>query len=277
MTHRGASRSTTRRQPSDAAARGRRTLRVLSFNIQAGTRTDHPAHFVTRGWQAVLPHASKAENLRSIAGLVGQYDIVALQEADGGSLRSGFDNQTHQLAELAGFPYWAEQTNRRVARIAQPSNGLLSRFEPVEVIDHRLPGAIPGRGAMEMRYGPSREGLHVINAHLALTARARRRQFDYLAELIGDLRHVVVMGDFNTTLDSGEFDRLFARTNLRPPPLSPPTWPSWKPRRPIDHVLVSEPLEPVAVEVPLLRASDHLPVAVTVALPEELQLALDEG
>jgi endonuclease/exonuclease/phosphatase family metal-dependent hydrolase len=266
-----------RHPPSDEIADRRRRLKLLSFNIQAGTRTDHPAQWVTRGWQTVLPHASKTRNLQAIAGLLRHYDIVALQEADGGSLRSGFDNQTHQLAELAGFPYWAEQTNRRVARLAQPSNGLLSRIAPNEVIDHRLPGAIPGRGAMEMRYGPNREGLHIINAHLALTARARRRQFDYLAELIGDLRHVVVMGDLNTTIDSGEFDRLFARTNLRPPPLSPPTWPSWKPRRPIDHVLVSESLEPLALEVPLLRASDHLPIALTIALPDSCRLEEGEG
>ena len=262
------------RQPDAPAPPAPRRLRILSFNIQAGTRTDHPTQYVTRGWQSVLPHASKTTNLRAISQLLAEYDIVGLQVSDGGSLRSGFGNQTHQLAEMAGFDYWAEQTNRSLARLAKPGNGFLSQLTPVALIDHRLPGAIPGRGAMEMQIGPSRTGLHVINAHLALTARARRRQFEYLAELIDDSPHVVLLGDFNTSVASGELDVLFERTRLRPPMIETPTFPAWRPRRAIDHVLLTESLTALSLEVPLLRASDHLPVALNLALPASCKLTM---
>jgi endonuclease/exonuclease/phosphatase family metal-dependent hydrolase len=245
----------------------RRVLKLLSFNIQAGSDVSSYREYVTRGWQHVLPHAGKGRNLRQVAELVSGYDLVALQEADAGSLRSGFRNQVHFLAEAAGFPFWSHQPNRRVARIAEPSNGLLSRMEPTEVLDHRLPGAIPGRGVLEVRFGTKRSGLHVLIAHLALSARARRLQIDYLAEIIGEHPHVVLMGDFNCTAESAELRALFDRGHMQPPGCVAHTFPSWSPNRAIDHILVSQPLVPLALEVPPLRVSDHLPVAMTVELP----------
>lgn len=245
-----------------------RTLRLLSFNIQAGADCASYSEYVTRSWQSVLPHAGKGRNLKQVAGLVANYDLVALQEADAGSLRSGFQNQVHYLAETAGFPYWSHQPNRRVARIAEPSNGLLSRMAPSEVLDHRLPGAIPGRGALEVRFGTQKSGLHVIIAHLALSARARRMQIDYLAEIIGEHPHAVLMGDFNCTADSAELRALLDKGHMRSPEVVVHTFPSWSPNRAIDHILVSQALTPISLEVPVLKVSDHLPVAMTVGLPE---------
>lgn len=251
----------------------RRRLRLLSYNIQAGASTARYREYLTRSWQHVLPHPNKRRNLEAVAELVAGYDIVALQEADGGSLRSGFANQVQFLAELARFPYWSHQANRRVAALAASSNGLLSRFEPAEVVDHKLPGAIPGRGALAVHYGTPRQGLLVVIAHLALTPNARRAQFRYLAEVIGDRPYALLMGDFNCAANAPELRPLFHATRLRPPPLSLETYPSWRPRRPIDHILATDGLSALAYEVPLLRVSDHLPVALTVALPDACRMA----
>jgi endonuclease/exonuclease/phosphatase family metal-dependent hydrolase len=251
--------------PDDSARR----LRLLSYNIQGGAGVARFREYVTRGWTHVLPHPVKRRNLASVATLLEGYDIVALQEADGGSLRSSFQNQVQHLAESAGFPFWSHQANRKVGRIVEVSNGVLSRPQPSEIIDHKLPGAIPGRGALEVRYGNDvKNGLHVIIAHLALTVRARRQQIDYLIEMIGDLPHVVLMGDLNTTAASPEMRALFSRTRLQMPTLSPVTYPSWQPKRAIDHVLVSDALLALAYEVPLVTVSDHLPIALTIALPD---------
>ena len=165
----------------------RRRLRLISYNIQAGASTARYREYLTGSWQHVLPHPNKRRNLNAVAELVTAFDIVALQEADGGSLRSGFNNQVQYLAELAQFPWWSHQANRNVAALAASSNGLLSRVEPSEVVDHKLPGAIPGRGALAVRYGTPRQGLLVVIAHLALTRNARRKQCHYLAELIGEI------------------------------------------------------------------------------------------
>jgi endonuclease/exonuclease/phosphatase family metal-dependent hydrolase len=244
-----------------------RQLRLLSFNIQGGSATHRYRHYVTRGYEAVLPHPRKRRNLKRVAEVVEHFDLVALNEADGGSFRSGFMNQVEFLAEEAGFPYWSFQSNRRVGRVAESANGLLSRFQPSSIWDHRLPGRIKGRGALEVRYGNERDGLRLVIVHLSLSPRARAVQLAYLAELLGKRRHVVLMGDFNCTLESGEMDRLLAATRLRPAPSPPLTFPSWQPRRAIDHILVGEGLEARGFSTVPLRISDHLPIALTLGVP----------
>src|SRR5690606_31089189 len=116
--------------------------------------------------------------------LAGRHDIVGLQESDPGSLRSGFTNQTHYLAERGGFDYWSHQPNRRMGGVASSANGLLSRLEPVEVDDHPLPGRVRGRGILLARFGDGTEGLVVAVAHLSLGAVSRRSQLAFIAELL---------------------------------------------------------------------------------------------
>ena len=82
---------------------GTRRLRLLSANIQAGSSTRGYHDYVARSWSHVLPAGNKRGSLDAIAELAGRHDIVGLQEADPGSLRSGFTNQTHYLAQRAGF------------------------------------------------------------------------------------------------------------------------------------------------------------------------------
>ncbi len=248
-------------------------LRLLSYNIQAGARVSRYRHYVTHGWKQLLPHREKHRNLELVAKAISDYDIVGLQEADAGSLRSGFLNQTQFLAETAGFPFWSQQTNRDVARLARSGNSLISRFEPDEVLDHRLPGRIPGRGALIARYGSGANALAVINVHLSLGPQARERQVDFLNELIQDYKHVVLMGDLNTRADSRELRRLYGKSGLRPPEASPQSYPSWRPRRAIDHILVSESLSVVEGGVLPLAVSDHLPVSLEIQLPVECRVS----
>mgnify|MGYP001828978693 CR=1 FL=1 len=72
-----------------------RKLRLLSYNIQAGTSTVRYRHYVTHSWRQVLPHSRRVENLDAISDLVSGFDMVALQEADAGSLRSGLKKHTN--------------------------------------------------------------------------------------------------------------------------------------------------------------------------------------
>jgi endonuclease/exonuclease/phosphatase family metal-dependent hydrolase len=259
---------------SDSLVQNQRQLRLLSFNIQAGASTNHYREYLTRSWQHLLPHPLKQRNLLAVANLVSNYDIVALQEADGGSLRSSFYNQVQFIAEHAQFPYWTHQANRKLVKLAESSNGALSRIAPTQVIAHALPGAIPGRGALELCFGPKRRGLRVWVVHLALTKRARRLQIQYLIDGIGDLPHVILMGDLNTGGDSAELHPLFKHTQLQPPPFILKTYPSWKPQRAIDHILVSRLLTPLSLEVPLITVSDHLPIALNVALPRSCRIKI---
>ena len=250
-------------------------LRLLSFNIHAGTSTDRFHHYVTQSWRQILPHSQRTENLDSIAGLVSDYDIVALQEADAGSLRSGFINQSHYIAGHSGMPYWFHQANRKLGTMTFTSNGFLSRFVPRAVEEHRLPGAIPGRGALVMRYGLVEQLVFVV-VHLALGRRARSQQLEYLARHLEGERHLVVMGDFNTDTSSAGVDAFCRALELEAPTADLPSYPSWQPQRAIDHILVSRGIDTsdaCVVDVPM---SDHCPVALNIRPPSRLDLLEDQ-
>ena len=255
--------------PEQIVGNGERTLQILSCNILAGGSIRSYRDYVTHSWKQVLPTGKRA-NLDDLARVIGGFDLVGLQEADAGSLRSGFLNQTQYLAEAADFPYWSHQPNRRVARLAASSNGLLARWQPDEIRDYPLPGRIPGRGALWARFGSGADALVVVIAHLSLGQAARAHQLAFIAELIGDHRNAILMGDLNTSAQSRELDRLYDRTTLIRPRESPATFPSWRPNRAIDQILVAAPITVERRWALAHSVSDHLPIAARVRLPDGL-------
>jgi len=252
------------------------SVRFLTFNIQSGISTTGYSQYVTRYWKHVLPHEARARNLARIGELVEDFDVVALQEIDGGSIRSGFINQVEYLAARAAFPYWYTQCNRDLGPFAQMGNGVLSRIAPNKLEDHKLPGAIPGRGALVMRLpfctaGRSsaeaysgEEELMVVLLHLSLGGRSQAAQLEYVGELIDGQPNVVILGDLNAPLADVMNSSPLAGAGLRSHPRACPTYPSWAPSQIIDHALISESLTLREYEVLDCGLSDHRPVAVTV-------------
>jgi len=250
----------------------RKRLRLASFNIQTGISTASYHGLITGSWRHIWPSRTRLPNLHRIAQLLKPFDIVGLQEVDGGGLRSHKIVQTQYLAEHGGFPHWHNQVNRHIGNIAQHSNGLLSRIKPHEVHDYKLPG-IPGRGALLARYGKSGgHGLSVCVLHLALTRKARLRQLGFVGELLQDLPHAIVMGDFNCEPGSPELKLLTRNTELCDPACELHTWPSWQPKRMLDHILVTPSLKVEHVEVIHFPCSDHLPIAMEIELPGDLSV-----
>jgi len=253
----------------DAPPPASQPLKLLSANIQAGSSTRRYSDYATRSWSHVLPAGRKRRSLDAIARLASGYDIVGLQETDPGSWRSGHTNQTHYLAARGGFDWWAHQPNRRVGQLASSANGLLSRLEPLEVIDQPLPGRIAGRGVLLTRFGEGRDGLWVAIAHLSLGVQSRRRQLAFIAELLHEAPNAVLMGDFNCTHDRPEMGILYRRTRLQPPAREVRTFPSWKPRRGIDHILATAPLHVAETRAVSAAWSDHLALAAELVVPEQ--------
>lgn len=248
-----------------------RRLRLLSFNVQVGIQTASYHHYLTRSWQHFLPASKRLQNLQRIGSLLSEYDLVALQEVDGGSLRSGQVNQVEYLANLGSFPYWYQQLNRNLRPFAQHSNGLLSRLEPNEIEDHPLPGPA-GRGAIILRFGDEKDGLIVVMMHLALGTKTRNKQLFYIREHVKDYQHIILMGDMNTSARE-----LLQHSPLSTLPLLAPqakaTFPSWRPQKCLDHILISPSLILERFGVLDLPISDHLPVAMEVRLPEALSIS----
>jgi endonuclease/exonuclease/phosphatase family metal-dependent hydrolase len=239
---------------------GPQSLRILSCNIQAGSSTRAYREYVTRSWSHVLPNGKRA-NLNALADLFKQYDFVGVQEADPGSLRSGFDNQGKLLAEAAKFPFVTNQANRRISRIAGSGNALMSHAEPHKVFDYALPGRIAGRGLLLAQYGEGDDAWYLGVTHLSLGAQSRAYQIEFLCDVLGDKKRLVLMGDFNCGPDTPEMQKLYQRTALTPPHARRPTFPSWAPTRSLDHIFVAG-FHTQRYEVIPAAGSDHMAVAV---------------
>ncbi|CUR47889.1 endonuclease/exonuclease/phosphatase family protein [Alloalcanivorax xenomutans] len=248
------------------------TLKILSFNIQAGIGTSRFRDYVTGSWKHLVAHPRSVEIIEQIADVVRHFDVVGLQEVDGGSLRSRNLNQLVHLASLADFPFWHQQLNRNLGRLGQFSNGLLSRMPPYAVEDHILPG-LPGRGAIVIKFGHPVEPLVVAVCHLALGEKMRNTQLTYLADLLRPYRYSLIMGDFNCRPEHlsasplTDLGLVLVEGDLQ-------TYPSWAPDRHIDHILATPELQvrhSRVLEDCLL--SDHLPLATEIRIPDAVRAA----
>jgi len=242
-------------------------LRLLSYNIQAGIETGQYRDYVTKGWRHVLPSRRRLRNLDAIAEMLRGFDLVGLQEVDSGSLRTGFLDMTEYLARRAAYAHWYRQINRNIGMLAQNSNGFLSRYRPTRVTNYRLPPG-NGRGAMLIEFGEGNAALRICSLHLALSRRMRRRQLDFVSELVGSSEHLVVMGDLNAGCEAHEVRGFIEGNSLREPACRQPTFPSWRPVRRIDHILVSQAIEVRNAHVLDYLLSDHLPISLELVVPE---------
>jgi endonuclease/exonuclease/phosphatase family metal-dependent hydrolase len=150
---------------------------------------------------------------------------------------------------------------------------LLSRLRPGPVTEHKLPG-LPGRGAVVVEI-PLADGeqLAIGIVHLALGWRARKRQLNYLAGLAEEHPLLVLMGDFNCGSDSRSLRAMVRRTGMQGLDYNLKTFPSWRPRHNLDHILVTQPLRILNAHVIDYPLSDHLPLSMTLGLPEGLGFA----
>jgi endonuclease/exonuclease/phosphatase family metal-dependent hydrolase len=240
------------------------SIRLLSYNIQVGISTKKHMDYFTYSWKHFMPHTRRAENLKRLAKLISDYDIVGLQELDSGSFRSGFVNQTEYLAKAAGFDCWYDKVNRNMGPVAKHSMGVLSRFQPDNVERHDLPG-LPGRGCLVVTYGKEKR-FSIILAHLSLSKRARLKQVDFLCELIKDFSNVVLMGDLNCIPKSEEIEKLKKKAGLKDYGSARPSYPSWDPVQRLDHILVSSNLIIKNAHVLQWSLSDHLPISMEIEL-----------
>ncbi len=241
------------------------TLKLLSYNIQVGIHTRQYRDYLFKAWQHILPHAKREHNLQQIAELIQHFDIIALQEVDGGSFRSKYANQIHYLAKSANKQFWHQQLNRNLGHIGQHSNAVISDIEPINISNHSLPG-VKGRGAIAFEIG-QQDPIVIIVAHLALTKKAQDRQLAYIRDIISRYRHVVVMGDLNTDSLRILNDSPLQNSGLKASN-SRATYPSWRPVKCFDQILVSEHIHIHKVAVLDFVLSDHLPVAIEIEIPQ---------
>jgi endonuclease/exonuclease/phosphatase family metal-dependent hydrolase len=211
-------------------------------------------------------------DLDALARAVGgsRPDVVLLSEVDRGWLLNGGHDTLALLAGRLRMPYV-------FAPAADPvwGDAVLSRF-PVRSGRTRplaAHGAPTGAQALGVTLDLGGRDLAVVATHLQPPPGqgpvAQAREVAAFATRYAAGRPLVLGGDLNTEpgdpaftefTRAGLVDALAAGRPLR-------TSPADDPRTQIDHVFVSPGLTPSGVTAPRSAASDHLPVAVTLALP----------
>ncbi|MEE9329335.1 MAG: endonuclease/exonuclease/phosphatase family protein [Parvularculaceae bacterium] len=232
-------------------------MRFLNYNIQAGIGTRNLRDYLLRAHHQLTQTKVKSATLASIAQLIAEYDIVCLQEVDLGGWRSGFQNQAATLQKMSGLPHMITQTNRVIGKFSLHGNAILSKHKIELLADTKLPGKVKGRGLLIGRI----DGLVIANTHLSLGLKDQNLQFAAIAEQLRAYDQVIFSGDLNCKPASPHFTDFRELTQLRlHTHHHHPTFPSWKPRHALDHILATQELT-ISDCRPLQHAlSDHLPV-----------------
>ena len=250
--------------PSEPPAALSGIIRLCSYNIYGGITAQAYHHYVTRGMAHLLGHRLVEVNLKTIAARIRDFHVVALQEADLGSLRSKWTNQAERLALLAGFEHFYAFRSRNVGPFAQVGLAVLSRIPAHSVVSHRLPGRFGGRGALTVRFRLGDVEVLVVNVHLSLGKADREEQLGYLGNILAPARPVVFLGDMNCS--PSEVASHPALAPLRLQGTTMPTYPSWRPKKSFDQIWTSPDFRWCRSWVLDSGPSDHLPLGVEAML-----------
>lgn len=242
------------------AQQAQRTLRVLTYNIHHGEGTDGKLDLER------IAKVIKAENP----------DLVALQEVDQGTQRTGGVDQATRLGELTGL----HAVFGKAMDYQGGAYGLafLSRWPVTDRRTHALPAdtGVEPRAVLETRtqLGESGPEITFLVTHLDHKADPKQRtnQIAKLRELFpagSDERPMILAGDFNAKPDSAVVKTLLTEWADSADGKQFLTIPAGAPRSKIDYIFYRPAsrwrvTETRALEEPI--ASDHRPVLAVLEL-----------
>lgn len=241
--------------PATADEPAKIPLRVLCYNIHHGEGTD---------CKVDLPRLATVIK-------AARPDLVALQEVDRNTRRTGGVDQTAELAKLTGLHgRFGKQIDYEGGEYGQ---AILSRFPTGELTVHWLPG-MPDRErriAASARVIVGGREIMFVTTHLHHQRREfRESQAAELNKLFGHGdKPVILAGDLNATPDEKPIAILaekWTMTNPKPPAL---TYPSGMPTKRLDYVLCRPASQFVVVSSSVIDepvASDHRPVLTVVEM-----------
>jgi endonuclease/exonuclease/phosphatase family metal-dependent hydrolase len=190
-------------------------------------------------------------------------DIVGLLEVDAGSYRSGGYNQAKYIADSLGHyhSYHRKYGDASLTRWFPLFNKQGNAF----VVRNRIRGEhfhYFNKGVKRLVIELELDTLDVFLVHLALSFRTRQFQLQELVGLIDrSQRPHIMAGDFNPLRGRQELLWFLQRTGLKDAGgRMVPTFPSSRPKRQLDYVLVSPNINVCRFTVPSVKHSDHLPV-----------------
>lgn len=236
-----------------AGAVAQTTLRIVAYNIRHG-----------EGMDGRVDLERVAAALRPLDA-----DVIALQEVDRGTRRTGGVDQAARLGELLGMR--ASHGAHRPYQGGEYGNAVLTRLPVLDV--RTLPVPPNGGSALavhEVVLPVGGRPLSVVSVHLAGAPEERRAQADSVTGTFGGVeRTVILAGDFNSTRGDAVLAGLEGTWRIPPKEGDSSTYPADDPDREIDFVMFRPPgameiLEHRVVDEPV--ASDHRPVLMVVRI-----------
>ncbi|CAG7621488.1 hypothetical protein PAESOLCIP111_02344 [Paenibacillus solanacearum] len=241
-------------------------LKIMSYNIRHGRGMDDRV------------------DLQRIAEVIRQTnaDIVGLQEVDEHwGPRSGYENQTMRLAERLGMEYvfggsiHLDPIPESGGKRRKHGVAVLSKY-PILSSRQRLFSTYVGnhRELLETEIDISGYRLHFYSTHWGLDADERRIQSNETIRWVKDDGPAVVVGDFNSTLDSPEMELLIRHFHdAFNGDETKGTFPANDPAKRIDFIVGNGGVRFDQAEVIPSAASDHLPIVCVL----EIQRQDDKG
>ncbi len=232
-------------------------MRLATFNVRHGR--------VTQGsWRGTRRLVAACRSLDA--------DVLAVQELDVRSVRSGFAHQPRRIARALGST-WTFAATRRILG-APYGIALLARgaINDIDVLD------LPGGGQDEPRRaivaqvtlaGPVPQSvLTVATTHLTLHRSDAVRQLAVVAQALAERSSGprVLLGDLN--LDPDSVRPVLARAGLSLVEIGP-SYPAHAPIQRIDHVALARIDQLGPAEVLATGVSDHCAVVMSGAFEEE--------
>lgn len=231
-------------------------LKIMTYNIHHGA-----------------PREPDVVNLEGIAAVIRMSgaDIIALQEVDVNTNRSGGEDQARALAELLDMEYYFSKSIDYQG--GDYGNAILSKFPLSNKRRFDLPMPVPGEKrsiAIATVSLPNGKEIEFGSTHFDLQA-SRVAQAEFLNEIDKDLnKPFFIGGDFNATPESEEIKTLQNQFTLACKGPCPLTIPERNPNKSIDFVIANK--EAVkqfdlmsSVSLGGQYASDHLPVVAVYA------------
>lgn len=235
------------------------TIRIMTYNVH---------HCNPSAEQGII-------NIDAIADVINQQnpDLVALQEIDVNTLRSGKHNQAEELAKKTGMKYFFGKAIDYEG--GEYGVAILSKYEISGMMVYKLPTQAGSNGEprvlttakINLPGAVIRFGSTHLDAQKADTN--RQLQIQEINRIASEENlPFIIAGDFNAIPSSGiikELDKQFTRTCHQ----CDPTIPIGNPNKAIDFIGFTPSTKFAVIQTKVIngiKASDHLPVIADIRL-----------
>lgn len=186
-------------------------------------------------------------------------DIIALQEVERFSVRTGFRDQIKYVADKLNMQYAFGKSINILN--GQYGNGILSKYpiEEYQVVD--LPSEGEQRTLLKAGLKVHDNKIFIYNTHLGLKQSERSKQIEEIMIISGDEKNILIAGDFNSSVD--KLDSITSRLIDSGSLLdnnNKSTFEEDGISARIDYIFVSNGFEVKGYNVIKADASDHYPV-----------------